>query len=61
MKTFEVVVHFGGAVKYKITAETKEQADELAMEKFAEEDAETLADQIVDVEYDSWEMKGKDN
>lgn len=59
MKKFKVVIHFEGAFDYEITADTREEAEEIAqsyvdeLPSNSEIFAENLADCFVD---DSWEI-----
>ena len=58
MKTFRVVVGFYGSIGYDIEAETKEEAEQAALDMFGDEERIDIADAITDIKVsDCWEEK----
>ncbi len=57
MKTYEVIIHYAGAVNVQVEAENEEQAREMAEQSFDEmSDADLIAD-LADIHIcDCWEV-----
>lgn len=47
-KKYTVVVHYEGRIKYDVSAKDEEEAKEIATEKFVDEEATALAEQLAD-------------
>ena len=62
MKTFRVIVSFSGSIGYDVVAPTKSEAEQTALDMFADEERRDVADAIADIKVgDCWEEQDNDH
>lgn len=58
MKTFRVIVSFYGSIGYDVEAETREEAEQAALDMFADEERRDVVNAIADIKAsDCWEER----